>query len=251
MELPILPREFSRQARKRIIDAEITASRALAKSEPHLRSFYVSSHSSGNWQVLELYVLPVFLAFAKETCAMSQHKPEPWYSDLIDRVVREFLRKLLVAVRGEYDRPDYPVFAMTSDSGGYGYVRPEAKDIIEKSAEWKTYQDLLLTVEHPSESAETDAISDLSGISEPFPDQDAGDVSTETLRRRKLLAGYKDATGQPSNRKIYTAKNSGIHKPEFYDWINGKLEITSQTCINFERFLKEQKPPLPRKPTRT
>jgi len=156
MELPILPQEFSRQARKRIIDSEIMASRALKASEPHLRSFYVSSRSSGNWQVLEQYVLPVFLAFAKETCAMSQHKPKPWYSDQIDRVVREFLRELLVAVRGEYDRPDYPVFAMTSDVGGYGYVRPEAKDIIEKSAEWKTYQDLLLTVEDASEQPESE-----------------------------------------------------------------------------------------------
>ncbi|HLK18092.1 MAG TPA: hypothetical protein VKT81_04015 [Bryobacteraceae bacterium] len=73
-------------------------------------------------------------------------------------------------------------------------------------------------------------------------------TTDERARRAALLADYKLATKHPSNRKIYTARNSGIHKPEFYDWINAILPKTSQTCVNFERFLEEKKPPVARTP---
>lgn len=64
--------------------------------------------------------------------------------------------------------------------------------------------------------------------------------------RQKRLTEYKSATKIPSNRKIYTAKNSGIHKPQFYEWLRGKLPAGSHTTINFERFLREKKPPIPK-----
>jgi hypothetical protein len=65
-------------------------------------------------------------------------------------------------------------------------------------------------------------------------------------RRQALLAEYKAATGNPSNQKIYGAKNSGLHKPQFYEWKNGKLSVDSVTAKNFERFLAEKKLPIPR-----
>jgi hypothetical protein len=65
----------------------------------------------------------------------------------------------------------------------------------------------------------------------------------EVERRAKLLTEYKAATKTESNRKIYEAKNSGIHKPEFYKWVKGVLPSSSATAINFERFLRENKPP--------
>ena len=74
-------------------------------------------------------------------------------------------------------------------------------------------------------------------------------VSEEAIRRKGLLAEYKNATGNPSNQKIYKARNSAIHKPEFYEWLRGELPATSQTAINFERFLAEKKPPIPRNPS--
>ena len=75
-------------------------------------------------------------------------------------------------------------------------------------------------------------------------------VGTEVAveRRTELLLEYKTATGNPSNRSIYSARNSGIHKPQFYEWLKGDLPATSETCINFERFLREKNPPIPRKP---
>jgi hypothetical protein len=70
----------------------------------------------------------------------------------------------------------------------------------------------------------------------------------EKKRRRALLDEYRAATGKPSNRRIYQARNSGIHKPQFYEWIKGVLSNESETSKNFERFLREKKPPTPRKP---
>jgi hypothetical protein len=68
-------------------------------------------------------------------------------------------------------------------------------------------------------------------------------ASTEVERRAKLLEDYKLATKIASDRKVYQARNSGIHKPEFYKWRKGTLAPDSATAINFERFLREQKPP--------
>jgi hypothetical protein len=66
----------------------------------------------------------------------------------------------------------------------------------------------------------------------------------EIARRAKLLADYKVATKTESNKRIYEAKNSEIYKAEFYKWIKGTLPATSATARNFERFLRENKPPV-------
>ena len=79
--------------------------------------------------------------------------------------------------------------------------------------------------------------------------QPLGDVAAdEVSRQQNLLLEYKNATDGPSSRRIYNARNSGIHKPEFYEWLRGELPNTSQTAISFERFLAEKKPPIPRNP---
>jgi hypothetical protein len=67
-------------------------------------------------------------------------------------------------------------------------------------------------------------------------------------RRMTLLSEYRSATGNPSNRKIYTARNSGINKPEFYAWLRGDLPDTSKTTINFDKFLHSKKRPIPKNP---
>ena len=51
------------------------------------------------------------------------------------------------------------------------------------------------------------------------------DHEKEIARRGQLLAEYKSAAGDPSNRRIYESRNSGIHKPEFYSWRNGELSV--------------------------
>jgi hypothetical protein len=72
--------------------------------------------------------------------------------------------------------------------------------------------------------------------------------ATEKQRREKLLADYKESTGDPSNKRIYEARNAGIYKPEFYKWLQGMLPRGSETARNFERFLREKRAPIPRHP---
>jgi hypothetical protein len=71
---------------------------------------------------------------------------------------------------------------------------------------------------------------------------------SEIERRKALLAEYKAATGNPSDYRIFNAQDAGLYKPEFYRWLKGTLSAHSKTAKNFERFLREKKPPIPRKP---
>ena len=75
--------------------------------------------------------------------------------------------------------------------------------------------------------------------------ENTSNMAKEMERRATLLAEYKAATNNPSNRRIYEANNSTIHKPQFYKWLKGSLPRDSATAINFERFLREKKPLVP------
>lgn len=81
-------------------------------------------------------------------------------------------------------------------------------------------------------------------ISVPVKEEETKD--DEIARREKLLADYKKRTGA-RNRSIYMGQ-SGVHKPQFYQWLKGKLPRDSATTQNFERFLRAGVPPVPRKP---
>jgi hypothetical protein len=71
-------------------------------------------------------------------------------------------------------------------------------------------------------------------------------TDSEVARRSALLAEYKAATRNISNKRIYEARNSKIHKPEFYRWLSGNLPANATPTLNFERFLREKKLPIPR-----
>jgi hypothetical protein len=97
-------------------------------------------------------------------------------------------------------------------------------------------------------SVNTKTDSGTAGQPKPESTKLDGIAIDEKSRRERLLAEYKAATENPSNRRIYSSRNSGIHKPQFYQWTEGGLPATSATTINFERFLRDKKPPIPRKP---
>jgi len=97
-------------------------------------------------------------------------------------------------------------------------------------------------------------ISDRTGAPQPAGPSPPQEVKTESdgseaARRAILLSEYKAATGNPSNKSIYEASNSGIYKPEFYQWVNGELPDKSRVTKRFEAFLKARRKPIPRKPT--
>jgi hypothetical protein len=81
------------------------------------------------------------------------------------------------------------------------------------------------------------------------PESDVGPEGKEkyNAKRFALLQSYRSRTQNPSHRQIYTARNSAINKPEFYEWLKGILPDTSKTTRKFENFLKQNKLPIPKK----
>jgi len=73
------------------------------------------------------------------------------------------------------------------------------------------------------------------------------ELQKEIARRERLLTDYKAATGA-KNYHLYNAQNSGIHKPEFYQWVRGKLPAKSKTAKRFEAFLIAKKRPVRKNP---
>ncbi len=102
----------------------------------------------------------------------------------------------------------------------------------------------------PSNPPKVLTASDTLPASPPTTEADLALVvdASEIQRRANLLQNYKTATGIRANQQIYSARNSCIHKPQFYEWCNGALPVSSATAQNFERFLTSKKPPIPRKP---
>ena len=132
-------------------------------------------------------------------------------------------------------------------------MRERASELCEQSATEETRSHA--AEGHTEECPPTDSPEGGNGAAAPsaklpvpvFPGSD-GAVSLLAGSRQALLGEYKAATGDPPNKRIYEAKNSGIHKPEFYEWLRGELQSESETTRNFERFLRAKKPPVPRNP---
>jgi hypothetical protein len=121
---------------------------------------------------------------------------------------------------------------------------PDIEAILDRARHWKNegYKRLIASGAQPVAAAPSQQVGP------PYGSCAIIDLppSTDLLTRQKMLNEYKSATGNPSNRQIYNARNSGIHKPEFYEWLNGNLPSISETTKNFERFLREKKAPVPR-----
>jgi hypothetical protein len=132
-----------------------------------------------------------------------------------------------------FEYAGYPFDAVAGSS------HKDVQRLLDKYREWRAAGYKRLVSANVNEPIVTGAQQPM----EPIPTQSTSD---DGKRRSKLLEEYKAAAGNPSNRQIYNARNSGIHKPEFYEWIAGRLPSTSETTKNFERFLREKKAPIPR-----
>ena len=229
MDLTILPEEFSDEARRTIVGSKIKAERGLLKRKKPVRSPAPQLFPKRSWEVIQC-VMTIFDAVSGE---IDQLTNAGWTSDRIESFAREFLRKQIIAARVYYSG-DADFELPTMISSVTADIAPQFERVLHSTPEWRRYERRLTKSAKPSRA--------------PKPASSAP-KSDELARRNALLASYKAATGSPSNRQIYNARNSGIHKPEFYDWINGILAQTSQTCENFERFLREKKHPVPRKST--
>jgi hypothetical protein len=95
---------------------------------------------------------------------------------------------------------------------------------------------------------EAQVVDDLDAHPEP-PLSVAIETDDDRQKRRaELLAEYKKRVKSECGKKVtnyalYSAKQHSMHKPQFYEWVKGKLASGTQS---FERFLSEGKPPIPR-----
>jgi hypothetical protein len=171
-------------------------------------------------------------------------KIEFWLSRLAERVVEKIMNTLDVIDQASYDFRSAKYYSGLS---WHGLTREEMRDIA-----WQVLEDDKASI---LRDLEPESVHDTS-----FPDSEPSQTitSSEELQpdaggivehRNKLLEVYKSATGQPSSKQIYEASNSGIHKPEFYQWKQGKLPVESRITKRFEAFLKSKRRPIPRNPT--
>jgi hypothetical protein len=170
-----------------------------------------------------------------------------WLSRLTDRVVAK-----VVKVSGQLNDGDSDALLLDYHGLTLPKIEQELKEFLEgiayqydqgqfnaTVAKIQINKSQTVNIEQPSDST-----LPLKGETVSLGQSD----STEVERRQKLLNEYKVANKSLPNKRIYEARNSGLHKPEFYEWLNGTLPAKSETTLNFERFLREKKPPIPRKP---
>jgi hypothetical protein len=166
-----------------------------------------------------------------------------WQSKLAERVEARVL--LLIAKLSDS-------FALvrfsTYDLDYHGVTQSEMRQCIRECLK-RLIEAKLAPEPRTEETISTKTPAPIAESNEAPPSQPQPIPGTSEIQRREvLLAEYKAATGDQADYRIYNARNSGIHKPEFYQWKKGVLPKDSGTTKNFERFLREKKIPIPRKP---
>ena len=199
--------------------------------------------------ILGLYATHLFLKESDEYPVSP--KIELWLSKLADRV----LARVIDAV----DTLDSPpilntILGMQHKYGltWHGLTPDEMKAAIRESLDEVKALTLGRYQTAIEQQTKSMGIIPAPTVCEPSPSSDSDQtISAEGIieHRRKLLEEYKTATGNPPNQRIYRASNSRIHKPEFYQWINGILPERSKVTKRFEEFLRAKRLPIPRNPT--
>ena len=131
------PNEFPRHARARV---EAETLRAFGVLEQDVRG---KTRSERDVPFIRC-VMRIFLVFVREACEFGKKSGHrAWTDRELDQRCRDFL--LLIVVDAWQDKAkDLGVREMFT-SGGWGYsIQDDARRRIEKSDEWKQYQELLL-----------------------------------------------------------------------------------------------------------
>jgi hypothetical protein len=130
LELMDYPSEFSPEARDRVEKEKIRVYQELLPS-----SIY-DFHQQG---LAIRCVMRIFLTFAKEACAL--RKVRGWTIEDVERASGVFLRKLTITVLSKKFPDLHRHWICNSD----GSIAPDVERRFRASAEWKEYDELLLT----------------------------------------------------------------------------------------------------------
>ena len=175
-----------------------------------------------------------------------------WLTKLAERVADRVMRAVEALDKSLFD------ILFTTQTYGlsyHGLTIPQMRQAVEEHLE--EIKSLTLAGFQPAIERDTEPQSAQLAVEEPHSFSKSAeafatpptDLAGIVERRMKLLDGYKAATGNPSSKKIYEAENSGINKPEFYEWKNGRLPDRSRTTKQFEAFLTAKRRLIPKKPT--
>jgi DNA-binding XRE family transcriptional regulator len=164
MNFPQFPEDFSKEARARVIEVTIRASRAVVESAPvqtSLQRVWFGQAILGKAAIIVQYIMTVFAALAHETCELGK-KDGGWAVDVVDREARELLRLTTMHAVGKYNYScNLPKLS------DLGWIPPEAQALFEKTNEWKQYQDELLEVARMQGSSHPTVESVPSGMTAP------------------------------------------------------------------------------------
>ena len=224
------PQDFPEEAKNNVIHAVVLARRTLEQACAKWTKYNNGRLPSA---YLLQYILSIFAAFAQEACAIGKQNGSGAIG--LTRSAGNFSTGFREKAAKEQDYEQYGLPYPCGNVNSHELNR-SFRQMVEWSKEWAKFEDDLLEVARGSSTPVVDEVVVVGSAEAPTPSSLHGHLA----EREALLAEYKSATGQPSNRQIYTAKNSGIHKPEFYQWMKGSLPATSQTAINFERFLQRE-----------
>jgi hypothetical protein len=258
------PSDFPNEAQAAVLTEQVRAAQALDKAMGRMPPPGYSVAQQAATVSME-YILRIVSVFGHQACELG--KKGTWGVLTVNDATREFLRLLCSDTRIEYPQLKLP--DMLSE---YGYIKPEVWGAVKSSFRWKKFErELLAVAELQSGITQPakDATATVGANAPPSPplainigvsddlgerlrDENGADAKPtddeEVARRAKLYAEYRDATGKPSNRSVYEGDNVPIHKPQFYAYLDGRLKSSSSTFANFEHFLREKKPPTPKKP---
>jgi hypothetical protein len=171
------PSEFSPEARDRIEKEKILTYRELLPSSVY------DFHEQG---LAIRCIMRIFLAFAKEACAL--RAKHGWTIERVERESKEFLRRLTIMV--VFDK--FPGRDRHWISNWNGSIDSDVARRFRESAEWKEYEELLLTTAlAPEESPTSERIDQRENLRDAILKKKARIVEIERILNRPPLTEHR------------------------------------------------------------
>jgi hypothetical protein len=146
-------------------------------------------------------VMRVFIAFAREACEFGKkNNHRAWFDRELDQRCREFLLAIVIDA-WEDKAKDLGIREMFSSSG-WGYsIKEDDRRRIEKSAEWKQYQELLLGAFEAQAARTADCTVPQRGpASATVPETEASLPQPATMSNANSSTQIFSAEAAPSRR---------------------------------------------------
>ena len=244
----LYPPDFPSQSRARVKAEAIRASGDLEKAKQAAR--WASEVEAATRR----YILRLFAVFAEEACKLG--RLGLWTVERVDSESREFLRCATIHAPRR-DKSGRQVGKLVD---GFGFIEPQVQRDLEKSAEWRRYQDDLLEIaEMQASGTSLDPRPSTEGAAKPdlgspvsggrtelpalrtIPEPEVADDARSRAVRLEQFKTQHDATFADIRH------SANVHPPDFQKWRTGELKAQSVMSQRIEDVLGGKRP-LKRKP---